>query len=182
MYTCRGGSRGGSQGAADPPLEAGANVFRFGAHTRIYGGAGRPATRPRARRHVHVCIYVHVYCQCYTCSMQLEYNEAVAVFWWASSQTAVAVCQSATVFWAISWQQVSLLYTIPVARPNANETPPCVYLCTHVCRITQCHGSGSANTSEAGSSSSLNQEPTRSQSPSSSSRYVLRNVWLLQGS
>ena len=40
----RGGSRGGSQGAADPPLEAGANVFRFGAHTRIYGGAGRPAT------------------------------------------------------------------------------------------------------------------------------------------
>ena len=75
----------------------------------------------------------------------------------------------------------STLY-IPVARPNANETPPCVYLCTHVCRITQCHGSGSANTSEAGSSSSLNQEPTRSQSPSSSSRYVLRNVWLLQGS
>ncbi len=74
--------------------------------------------------------------------------------------------------------------TLPVAKPNVNETPPCVYLCTHICRITQCHGSGSANTSEAGSSSSLNQEPTRSQSdsPSSSSRYVLRNVWLLQGS
>ena len=55
IYT-RGGSRGGSQGAADPPLEAGAKVFRFGAHIRVYTAAlaGRPHGRPRARRHVHV--------------------------------------------------------------------------------------------------------------------------------